>query len=66
MKMDGGSAPERDREIAQVSEPSTRRRERYMEEEKKRALEKERDREERIEKVENMPSYSFPWATLSN
>jgi len=37
-----------------------------MEEEKKRALEKERDREERIEKVENMPSYSFPWATLSN
>jgi len=37
-----------------------------MEEEKKRVLEKERDREERIEKVGNMPSYFFPWATLSN
>lgn len=45
---------------------STRRRGRDTEEEKEHALEEERDRQERIEKVGNMPSYSLPWATLSN
>lgn len=69
MKMNGGSAPERDGEIAQVPETFDQTKKKGQGGRAKTARQKKKGQEgrERIEKVgENMPSYSLPWATLSN